>query len=224
MTEFTMNARDFYAVAARVRLAADRSARPDFPALSHVAFTLTEGMLTAVGSDRYRLFGDAAEVEQSTTPGRFLMHARDIEALKRLGLARQSGLVHVSADGRTVSVRCDDLAAEFTASADASDFPALGRMLDSAIAYSEDPEHTAAPGTFNASLLADLDKAARVLPRQRLPLSLHVVRERGFDKLVATLPGTLFYALVMGERTDKGADPEGGRALAKRADLASDAL
>lgn len=196
ITTFQVPAAKLYELTARVKLAAAKPA-DGYPVLAHLRLTIAAGTVTAVATDRYRLFIDSISTETEGT-GEFLIPATAADDFKKQGFAKSIDTATITWDtsehGTTV-VTVATTTVTLTYRVDEMDYPKveaiMTKAIDQALERPEVPSQTA----FNPVYLAEFAKVAKIGVTKNLPLTMHLINNS--KQLLATFAGTTFFGLLM---------------------------
>lgn len=191
-----------YELTARVRVAAVREAA-ELPVLTYLKISVTGGVITAVATDRFRLFLDSITTD-SQASGEFLLPATAAEDFERAGFAGNPAPVELSwgpgqEPGTVVSVTGAGAGEGFSYTVAPMDFPRVDALLAQAIEQADPAEAAATLACFNPDFLADLAKVARIGMPDTAPV--HLYPTAGGRQLLVTVRGTDFWGLLMGMLT-----------------------
>lgn len=182
------------------------TAKPNanLPVLEEVQLTVDGERVTGVATDRYRLFMDSREVtlEQSPEEGEaasaFTLPASAADDFKRLGFSKshERARVEVSADEVVVATT----SARLSYPPVGAEYPRVGALMVKALGTVAEGKAVEVPTQYNVDYLGDFAKVRRAagIPTNT-PLRMHQIPAgAGSFQLIATFPGTDFWALLMG--------------------------
>lgn len=188
------------------------TAKPNanLPVLEEVQLTVDGERVTGVATDRYRLFMDSREValEQSPEEGEaasaFTLPASAADDFKRLGFSKSHERARVEVSAEEVVVATTSARLSYPV-LDA-EYPRVGALMVKALGAVAEGKAVEVPTQYNVDYLGDFAKVRRAagIPTNT-PLRMHQIPAgAGSFQLIATFPGTDFWALLMGVRHPDG--------------------
>ncbi len=226
-TIYTIACTDLYTLLARMKPAATK-AGDRLPVLERVRLSVDAFTMTAMATDRYRLFMDSAPVvsEEGTEGGEriarvFTLPATAADDFKRLGFAKaehEHAKVEVTAAEVTVSTDT----ARLTYPALEGDYPQVGKLMADALEKVAQGSRAEVKTAYDADFLADFAKVRRAggIPRTSRLQVHQVPMGTTAAQLVVTFEGTDFWALLMAVRIPEDTAKTAAEALSRAADTA----
>ncbi|WP_367403282.1 hypothetical protein [Kocuria marina] len=226
-TIYTIACTDLYTLLARMKPATTK-ASDRLPVLERVRLSVDAFTMTAMATDRYRLFMDSAPVvsEEGTEGGEriarvFTLPATAADDFKRLGFAKaehEHAKVEITAAEVTVSTDT----ARLTYPALGADYPQTGTLMAGALEKIAEGGTVETATAYNAEYLADFAKVRRAGGiSKNAPLRVHQVPAGASNaQMVVTFEGTDFWALLMSVRIPEASAKTASEALSRAADLA----
>lgn len=226
-TIYTIACTDLHNLLARMKPATAK-ASDRLPVLERVRLSVDAFTMTAMATDRYRLFMDSAPVvsEEGTEDGEriarvFTLPATAADDFKRLGFAKaehEHAKVEVTAAEVTVSTGT----ARLTYPALGADYPQTGTLMAGALEKITEGGAVETATAYNADYLADFAKVRRAGGiSKNAPLRVHQVPAGASNaQMVVTFEGTDFWALLMSVRIPGASTKTASEALSRAADIA----
>ena len=226
-TIYTIACTDLYTLLARMKPAATK-AGDRLPVLERVRLSVDAFTMTAMATDRYRLFMDSAPVvsEEGTEGGEriarvFTLPATAADDFKRLGFAKaehEHAKVEVTAAEVTVSTGT----ARLTYPALGADYPQTGTLMAGALEKIAEGGTVETATAYNADYLADFAKVRRAGGiSKNAPLRVHQVPAGASNaQMVVTFEGTDFWALLMSVRVPQTGTQTAEEAVSRAAETA----
>lgn len=226
-TIYTIACTDLHNLLARMKPATAK-ASDRLPVLERVRLSVDAFTMTAMATDRYRLFMDSAALvsEEVTEDGEdlarvFTLPATAADDFKRLGFAKaehEHAKVEVTAAEVTVSTGT----ARLTYPALNADYPQVGPLLAGALEKVADGQGVDFTTAYNADYLADFAKVRRAGGIDKnAPLRVHQVPAGASNaQMVVTFEGTDFWALLMSVRVPQTGTQTAEEAVSRAAETA----
>lgn len=226
-TIYTIACTDLHNLLARMKPAAAK-ASDRLPVLERVRLSVDAFTMTAMATDRYRLFMDSAPVvsEEGTEGGEriarvFTLPATAADDFKRLGFAKaehEHAKVEVTAAEVTVSTDT----ARLTYPALEADYPQVGPLMAGVLEKIAEGGTVETATAYNVDYLADFAKVRRAGGIGRnTALHVHQVPTGPSNaQMVVTFEGTDFWALLMSVRIPEASAKTASEALSRAADIA----
>lgn len=202
LTTFQVPASKLYELTARVKLAVAKPS-DEVPVLTHLRLTIAAGTVTAVATDRYRLFMDSIPTETEGA-GEVLMPATAADDFKKQGFAKSTDTATISWDTSeyaTVVLTVATPAVTLTYRVDQMDYPKVEKIMTKAIDQALTADPAPAMTAFNPVYLAEFAKVAKIGVAKTTPLTLHLINDSA--QLLATFAGTAFFGLLMAVRSPR---------------------
>lgn len=226
-TIFTIACTDLHHLLARMKPAATKPS-DRMPALERVRLSVDAFTMTAMATDRYRLFMDSAPVasEEGTEGGEriarvFTLPATAADDFKRLGFAKAEHMqAKVEVTAAEVTVSTDT--ARLTYPALEGDYPQTGTLMAGALEKITEDGGVKTATAYNADYLADFAKVRRAGGiSKNAPLRVYQVPIGASNaQMVVTFEGTDFWALLMSVRIPEASAKTASEALSRAADIA----
>lgn len=220
-TVYSIACTDLLTLMARLKLA---TAKPNdyTPVLESVYFSVDDERVTAVSTDRYRLFMDSRMMDFVDSDGEpatvFTLPGSAADDFKRLGFAKtgEHARIEITDEGVTVVTQ----AARLSYPGLSADYPRVGSLMATSLKKVAAGESVEVTTGYNVDYLADFAKVRRAGGiSKNTPLRVHQIPTGGDNfQLIATFPGTDFWALLMGVRNPK--DSEGATTAVNALELA----